>query len=110
MTAITAWFDQQRVNFAALVTSAAVLVIAGLAIPLVKKPLRNWLGSIEPRIQLSEATISAIIRLVSVGLWLIAVLLILDAWGIALAGVWGAACQCHSGDWGRLSCHLGNHQ
>ncbi len=89
MSAITAWFDQQHLNFAALVTSAAVFVIAGLAIPLVKRLLRNWLGSIETRIQLSEATASAIIRIVSIGLWLIAALLILDAWGIALAGVWG---------------------
>jgi small-conductance mechanosensitive channel len=89
MSAITAWFDQHHVNLAALVTSAAVLVIAGLAIPLVKRLLRNWLRSIEARVQLSEATVSAIIRIVSVGLWLIAVLLILAAWGIALAGVWG---------------------
>ncbi len=91
MSAITAWFDQQHVNFASIVTSAAVLVIAGLAIPLVKRLLRNWLGSIEARVQLSEATVSAIIRTVSIGLWLIAALLILDAWGIALAGVWESA-------------------
>ncbi len=89
MSAITAWFDQQHVNFAALITSAAVLVIAALAIPLVKRLLRNWLSSMGARIQLSEATVSAMIRTVSVGLWLIATLLILDAWGIALAGVWG---------------------
>ncbi len=89
MSAITAWFDQQHVNFAALVTSAAVLVIAALAIPLVKRLLRNWLSSIETRLQLAEATVSAIIRIASIGLWLIAALLILDTWGIALAGVWG---------------------
>jgi small-conductance mechanosensitive channel len=86
---ITAWLDQQHVNFPALVTSAAVLVIAALAIPLVKKLLRNWLISIETRLQLAEATVSAIIRIASIGLWLIAALLILEAWGIALAGVWG---------------------
>jgi small-conductance mechanosensitive channel len=89
MSAITAWFDQQHVNFAALATSAAVLVIAALVVPLVKRMLRNWLISVEARIQLSEVTVSAMIRTVSVGLWLIAALLILDAWGIALAGVWG---------------------
>ena len=64
MSAITAWFDQRHVNFAALVTSAAVLVIAALAIPLVKRLLRNRLSSIETRIQLSEVTVSAIIRIV----------------------------------------------
>jgi small-conductance mechanosensitive channel len=89
MSGITAWFDQQHVNFAAVIASAAVLVIAGLAIPLVKRLLRNWLGSIGTRIPLSESTASAIIRTVSIGLWLIAALLIFDAWGIALAGVWG---------------------
>ena len=88
MSAITAWLDQQHVNFAALITSAAVLVIAALAIPLMKRLLRKWLVSIEARIQLSEATVSAMIRIVSVGLWLFVALLILDAWGIALAGVW----------------------
>ncbi len=110
MSAITAWFDQQHVNFAAMVTSAAVLVIAGLAIPLVKKLLGNWLGSIETRIQLSEATVSAIIRIVSIGLWLIAALVNLGCLGNCSRWRLGAARQCHSGYWGRLSCHLGNHQ
>jgi small-conductance mechanosensitive channel len=89
MSAIIFWFDQQHVNFAAIITSALILVIAGFSIPVVKRLLRNWLGSVEARVQLTEATVSAIIRIVSIGLWLIAVLLILDSWGIALAGVWG---------------------
>ncbi len=89
MSAIIGWFDQQHVNFAAIIASAVILVIAGLSIPVVKKLLRTWLGSIEAHVQLTEATVSAIIRIASVGLWLIAALLILDAWGIALAGAWG---------------------
>ncbi len=89
MSAIISWFDQQHVNFAAMITSAVILLIAGLSIPVVKRLLRNWLGSIDARVQLTEVTVSAIIRIASVGLWLMAVLLILDAWGIALAGVWG---------------------
>jgi hypothetical protein len=109
MSAITAWLDQ-HVNFAALVTSAAVLVFAALAVPLVKRLLRNWLGSIEARVQLSEATVSAIIRIVSIGLWLIAALLILDAWGIALAGVWGLLVSAIAVIAVGFLCHLGNHQ
>lgn len=89
MDEIIAWLDQHHVNLAAILTSTAVLVVAGLAISLLKRLLNNWLKSVQPRLQVSYATISTIIRVVTVTSWLIAVLLILDAWGIALAGLWG---------------------
>ena len=89
MREIIAWLDQQHVNFAALLTSTAVLILAGLAIPVLRRFLRNWLNSIQARVQLTDATISAIIRIVTGALLLIAALLILDAWGIAPAGLWG---------------------
>jgi len=89
MNEIIAWLDQHHVNLAPIVTSTAVLVAAGVAISLLKRLLNNWLNSIQPRLQLSHATISTIIRVVTVTLWLIVVLLILDAWGIGLTGLWG---------------------
>src|SRR5208282_3714404 len=89
MNEIIAWLDQHHVNLAPILTSAAVLVVAGVAIFLLKRLLNNWLNSIQPRLQLSHATISIIIRVVTGTLCLIAVLLILDAWGIGLTGLWG---------------------
>ena len=89
MGEIIAWLDQQHVNFGTILTSAGVLVVAGLGIPLLRRFLRNWLDSVQARFHLADATISAIIRIVTGALLLIAALLILDAWGIALAGLWG---------------------
>jgi small-conductance mechanosensitive channel len=86
---IIAWLDQRHVNLDAIFTSAAVLVVAGLAIPVFRRFLRNWLNSVQARFQLADSTISAIIRFVTGALLLIAALLILGAWGIALAGLWG---------------------
>jgi len=89
MGEIIAWLDQHHVNLGALITSTAILIIAGLAIWLLKRLLNNWLNSFQIRLQVSSVTISTIIRVVTATLWLITVLLILDAWGIGLAGLWG---------------------
>jgi len=89
MSEIIAWFDQQHVTFGAILTSTVVLVVAGLGIPVLRRFLRNWLNSVQARFQLADVTISAIIRIVTGALLLIAALLILGAWGIALAGLWG---------------------
>jgi small-conductance mechanosensitive channel len=86
---IIAWLDQQHVNLAAILTSIVAFVIAVLAMVLLKRLLNSWLKNIQPRLQISNATITAIIRLVTAAFWLIAVLSILDAWGIGLAGLWG---------------------
>lgn len=88
MGEIIAWLDQHHVNLGAIITSAAILIVAGLGIFLLKRLLNNWLNSIQTRLQLSYASISTIIRAVTASLWLIAVLLTLDAWGIGLAGLW----------------------
>ena len=89
MSEIIAWFDQHHVNLSAILTSAVVLVVVGLAISLLKRFLNNWLNSIQQRFQLSNATISTFIRVLTAAFWLIAVLSILDAWGIGIAGLWG---------------------
>ena len=83
MREIIAWLDQYQINLGAILRSTAVLVIS-----LLKRVLRDWLNSIQPRLQLSYVTISTIIRFVTATLWLITVLLIFDAWGIGLAGLW----------------------
>jgi small-conductance mechanosensitive channel len=89
MSEIIAWLNQHPTNIGEMLTSIAVLVVAGLAISLLKRFMSNWLNSIQTRHQFSNRTISTIIRVVTGTLWLIAVLLILDAWGIGLAGLWG---------------------
>jgi len=89
MREIIAWLDQRHVNFEAILTSAVVLVAAGLGIPVLRRFLRNWLNSVQARFQLADVTISAIVRSVTGALLVIAALLILGAWGIALAGLWG---------------------
>src|SRR5512139_1129220 len=89
MDEVITWLDQHHINLVALLTSAAFLVVAGLVISLLKRLLNNWLKGIQSRFQLSSASISTFIRVVTAALWLIAMLLILDAWGIGLAGLWG---------------------
>jgi small-conductance mechanosensitive channel len=86
---IIAWLEQYHINLGAILTSAAVFVVAGLAISILTRLLNNWLYSIQTRLQLSDATISATVRIVTAAFWLIVVLLILDTWGIGLAGLWG---------------------
>src|SRR3974390_1359026 len=89
MREMLAWLDQRPLKWSAILTSVVVLVIAVLAISLLKRLLKKWLNNFQPRQQLSNATILTIIRVVTATFWLIAVLLILDAWSIGLAGLWG---------------------
>ncbi len=89
MNEFIAWLDQYHIILGPMLVSTAVLVFAVLAISALKRLLHNWLNSIQPRLQLSYATISTIIRFVTAILWLITVLLILDAWSIGLGGLWG---------------------
>jgi small-conductance mechanosensitive channel len=83
------WLDQHHVSPGAVLISAVALVVAALAVSLLTRLLNNWLSSIQARFQLSDATISTIVRVVAATFWLIVVLLILEAWGIGLAGLWG---------------------
>ncbi len=89
MIDINGWLDQHHISLGAVLASVVALVVAGLVISLLTRLLSNWLHSIQTRLQLSDATISTIIRVAAVIFWLIIALLILDAWGIGLAGLWG---------------------
>ncbi len=86
MGEIIAWLDQRH---GAIFASVVVLVIAGLSALLVKRLVKSWLLSLQARLQLADATVLGVIRVVTGIIWLIALLSILDAWGIALAGLWG---------------------
>lgn len=89
MNAITAWLDQYHIGLTPLLTSLAVFVVGLIVISLLKRLLEKWLKGVETHFQLSAVTITTIIRLVTAVLWLIVLLIILDAWGVGLAGVWG---------------------
>jgi len=89
MNEIVAWLDQHHVNLGAIITSAAIFVITALIISLLRRLLNSWLKRSQTRLQLSYATISTIVSIVTAAFWLIAVLLVLDAWGVGLAGLWG---------------------
>ncbi len=54
-----------------------------------QKTREGWLLNIQTRPQLADATVLGVIRVATGVIWLIALLSILDAWGIALAGLWG---------------------
>jgi small-conductance mechanosensitive channel len=86
MGEIIAWLDQRH---GAIFASAVVLAIAGLSALLVKRLVKSWLLSIQTRLQLADATVLGVMRVVTGLIWLIALLSILNAWGIALAGLWG---------------------
>jgi len=89
MNAITAWLTQYHISLTPIVTSLVVLVVGLIVISLLKRLLEKWLKGVQTHLQLSVVTVTAMIRFATSVLWLIVLLIILDAWGVGLAGVWG---------------------
>lgn len=82
-------FLNQHLDLAALGTSAAVIVATMLAVAFFRRFMKRWLAHGAARLPLTPAAYGTLLRIGAALLWLVAVLLILDAWGIGPAGLWG---------------------
>ena len=82
------WLNYLGVSMAALFGTFAIPIIAALAILAVNRTLRGLLLGPEPRIPLPRSGVEIGIRAVNALLWIIAGLLILNAWGVGVSGLW----------------------
>jgi small-conductance mechanosensitive channel len=88
MDEIVSWLDRHDVGLMPVLMTVVVLVAASVAILLLKRLLKNWLTRLQPRLHLPYETVLTITRVFTGALWIIALMLALEIWGISLGGLW----------------------
>ena len=88
MDQIADWLARSHVNLFTVIASIAVLIATPLAILSLNRLLRRLIGRADPRRHLPYSTVPIATRLVTASLWLVAVLLVMDLWGISVTGLW----------------------
>src|SRR3974377_1820910 len=88
MDQVIAWLVKNNINLARISATLAVLAATIVGVAALNRLLRRLLGSIESRLHVPYEHMLTTTRFVTGCLWLIAVLLVLDVWGIGFGGVW----------------------
>jgi small-conductance mechanosensitive channel len=91
MDDVLSWLDRHDVGLLPVLMTVVVLTGASVAILLVKRLLKNWLTRLQPRLHLPYETVLTITRVFTGALWVIALMLALEIWGISLGGLWTLA-------------------
>ena len=88
MNDLVAWLDRHNVSVVAMLATIAVVIGAFLLSRLLKRPLRESLRQVAPRLRLPYETVLTITRLLIGALWVLAAMLVLEIWGVSLGGLW----------------------
>jgi small-conductance mechanosensitive channel len=87
MNELAAWLVGKDARVAAVAT-IVLLVAAGIGIAALRRLLRRAIGPLQSRLHVPYETALLITRVAAASLWLLVGLLILDVWGIPIAGAW----------------------
>ena len=88
MDQIVAWLESYHVNLPTVLTTLGLLLAASLVILLVNRLLKSWLQPIGTQIGLRVETMTSFGRVVAIAFWCVVLLLVLNLWGVNVAGLW----------------------
>jgi small-conductance mechanosensitive channel len=88
MNDLTAWLDQHHISVVAVLATIAVVIGAFVISHSLKRPMRESLRQLAPRLHLPYETVLTATRLLVGALWLIAAMLVLEIWGVNVGGLW----------------------
>src|SRR6516165_101412 len=88
MTQIIEWLNQHNINAVNAIGTVVILLLASIVIPILSRLLNQWLTYLQSPLNFTDKTNSIINRVIIAVLWALIVFIILDVWGIGLAGVW----------------------
>jgi small-conductance mechanosensitive channel len=88
MTQIIEWLNQHNINAVNAIGTVVILLLASIVIPILSRLLNQWLTYLQSPLNFTDKTNSTINRVIIAILWALIVFIILDVWGIGLAGVW----------------------
>jgi small-conductance mechanosensitive channel len=88
MNQVIEWLNQHNINAVNAIGTLIILLLALIVIPILSRLLNQWLTYLQSPLNFTDETNSTINRVIIAVLWALVVFIILDVWGIGLAGVW----------------------
>ena len=88
MNQVIEWLNQHNINAVNAISTVVILLLASIVIPILSRLLNQWLTYLQSPLNFTDKTNSIINRVIIAVLWALIVFIILDVWGIGLAGVW----------------------
>jgi len=88
MNQVIEWLNQHNINAVNAIGTLIILLLALIVIPILSRLLNQWLTYLQSPLNFTDKTNSTINRVIIAVLWALIVFIILDVWGIGLAGVW----------------------
>jgi small-conductance mechanosensitive channel len=85
---ILAWLERNNVELSIVLATLALVVGASVVIFLVNRLLKKWLQPAETRLGLRSEDIATVVRVVTAILWVVALLVAFDLWGVGVGGFW----------------------
>jgi small-conductance mechanosensitive channel len=85
MNDFAAWLARYNVN---LLATIGVVIGAFVLSYLLKRPLRDSLRELAPRLRLPYETVLTTTRFLIGALWVLAAMLVLEIWGVSVGGLW----------------------
>jgi len=88
MDQIVGWLARHNIALSTLVATLVLIVAAVIVILLVNRLLKKWLQPAVARLGLRPDDIATIVRVITAILWFIALMAVLDLWGIGIGSFW----------------------
>jgi len=88
MDQIVAWLEKHHIDTATVLITAALLLGACVVILLINRLLKSWLQPVGTRVGLHPSALASFARMVSIAFWCVILLLVLNLWGVNVAGLW----------------------
>jgi len=88
MNQVIEWLNQHNINAVNAIGTLIILLLALIVIPILSRLLNQWLTYLQSPLNFTDKTNFIINRVTIAVLWALTVFIILDVWGIGLAGVW----------------------
>lgn len=88
MNHVVASLGSYPIALSTLVATLALLGGAAILIYLCNRALKHWLQPVGARMGLRPETMRAVARSVTSFTWFVALLLVLDLWGVSVGGLW----------------------
>jgi small-conductance mechanosensitive channel len=88
MGQIIIWLDQHHISLGAILATVSVVIGASLVIFQLNRFLGHFLIGLHAQLHLPYEAITFAARVITSALWIITALLVLNIWGVELAGLW----------------------
>ncbi len=82
------WLSPSNINIGTVLGTAIVLAVAVAVIALLNRYIGKLLDGVERHLSISYETSLTISRSAAAAVWIVAVMLILNLWGISMSGLW----------------------